>query len=390
MPSSTSSLGPNGSREQCSEWRLVLVPESNLRLSNEIFDVLLDSFDGRSFDDAISVNGFSFVFCDSEGIGHLIDLTIESYKLLDLIGKKSPSSGNKYGLVTSTCAQAELALLEQSLKNQQAFISQLTHELRTPLAIAVGSLRRASLRSAEMPSNSVEHMQVASQELKRMARLIDHLTLLTDIDTGSQRWNVRPVKIEDVLTLWLEEISVEARQQLIVVVDERVAGQFINVDPEALIIVLNNLLDNSLRYSPEGSPVVFLLDADVDRVNFFIADWGYGIPQNLLEHVFDRFRRLEEHRDPARADGSGLGLAVSRELLELMGGEIFFLPLQSLSNPGDPSTIGRLCFPIVQTDAKPSAFQLDPALLNRTEAKLKAVDQLIGCLRRVADDGQCP
>ena len=279
--------------------------------------------------------------------------------------------------------QSESESLEKFLKNQQAFIAQLTHELRTPLAIAVGSLRRASLRSTEIPSNSAEHMQVASQELKRMARLIDHLTLLTDIDTGSQRWSIRSVSVADILVLWLEQISDQARQRLVVSVNENLSQVIFDVDPEALIIVLNNLLDNSLRYSPEDSPVVLLVEEKSECVRFFIADWGYGIPQNLLEHVFDRFRRLEEHRDPSRADGSGLGLAVSRSLLGLMNGQISFLPHDSVGIPDSPSTVAQLSISGRKDPGELCPRQLGKGLELENPQKAYAAGRLFAYLERI-------
>jgi signal transduction histidine kinase len=384
MPSNIATPSSNGSLEASCQLRIVVESEPKAGSTNGIIDILLDSFSGRSLVDSVSVVDVFTSSCNSQVRRHLLDLTEESSRLLELV--EEPQSSNGHHAIKeseATSAISESTLLEQSLKNQQAFISQLTHELRTPLAIAVGSLRRASLRSAEIPSNSAEHMQVASQELKRMARLIDHLTLLTDIDTNSQRWKVRPVRLDDVLTLWLEEISDEARRQLLVVVDENHCQLSIDIDPEALIIVLNNLLDNSLRYGPEGSPVVLFIDGQCDKLSLFIADWGYGIPQNLLEHVFDRFRRLEEHRDPARADGSGLGLAVSRALLQLMDGQICFLPFQSLNNPGDPSTIAKMVFPIVQRDTEAQALKLDRGLLKNNEVKPEVANQLFRCLDRV-------
>jgi signal transduction histidine kinase len=357
--------------------------ESKEKLSNGILDILLDSFDGRLLLGAASLPGGFWDSYHFQERRHLTNLIFESSGVLELL--EDTQSSNAHTATNESQAVSEISestLLEQFLNKQQAFISQLTHELRTPLAIAVGSLRRVRLRSAEIPSNSIEHIQVAGQELKRMTRLIDHLTLLTDIDTNSQRWKVRALRLDDILTRWLEDISDEDRRHLLVVVDENHWNILINIDPEALIIVLNNLLDNSLRYGPEGSPVVLFIDDQFDQLNFFFADWGYGINQNLFEHVFDRFRRLEEHRDPSRADGSGLGLAVSRELLSLMDGQICFLPIPSLNNPDDPKTIAKISFPLVQRDAAHQQLDLIRTLLKSTQVKPEVANQLFRCLEQ--------
>ena len=273
---------------------------------------------------------------------------------------------------------------EQALKSQQAFINQLIHELRTPLAIAAGSLRRAAKRPDQIPAGTADHLLVARQELKRITRLIDHLSLLTDIDTASQRWKVGALPLGDVLDAWFSDLPDEWREALTIVIAEGAEHHYIQADREAIGLVLNNLVDNSLRYSPPGSPVVLLVNLQARHIHFYLADWGFGIPKQLRDHVFDRFRRLEEHRDPSRADGSGLGLAVSRALLGLMNAQISLLPIEPEQVGGDvPSTVMKLCLsrlgPVNPENQKPVSDAL------RIESAPDAVSQLRDFLRSVGD-----
>ena len=273
---------------------------------------------------------------------------------------------------------------EQALKSQQAFINQLIHELRTPLAIAAGSLRRAVKRADQLPVATADHLLVARQELKRITRLIDHLSLLTDIDTASQRWKVGALPLGGVLEAWFNDLPDDWRRALTIVMPEGAEHHYLQADHEAIGLVLNNLVDNSLRYSPEGHPVVLLVNLQPRHIHFYLADWGYGIPPDLRDHVFDRFRRLEEHRDPSRADGSGLGLAVSRALLGLMNANISLLPIDpDQAGASAPSTVMKVCLSLLGPVNPEDQTPLSPALSAGSDPE--AVDQLRDYLRAMGD-----
>ena len=275
---------------------------------------------------------------------------------------------------------------EAALKNQQVFINQLIHELRTPLAIASGSLRRAdkkiaSLHGSPVAESSGEHLWVAQQELKRITRLIDHLSLLTDIDAGSQRWRMLPIPVGRLLQHWFDELPDAARQRLLIAVEHDCEHHFLQADMEAARIILNNLFDNACRYSPDGSIVLIYLRLHLNRLCLYVADWGSGVPSDLQDQIFDRFRRLEQHRDPARADGAGLGLAVTKALLNQMNAEISLLPINGTPVDGSPSTVFEICFDshglVYHTDR--TFFEIDAAI------DATSRQQLIDQLRRLLD-----
>jgi signal transduction histidine kinase len=238
---------------------------------------------------------------------------------------------------------------EVALKNQQLFINQLIHELRTPLAIASGSLRRAGKKLTLKEGHhsnavSVEHIHVAQQELKRITRFIDHLSLLTDIDTGAQRWRLAPIPLGRMLEHWHAELSEPFRDRLLIATESNVEHHFIQADIEAFKIVLSNLLDNACRYSLDSTPVLIYVRRCNTGICLYVADWGMGIPDALRDQIFDRFRRLEQHRDPAKADGTGLGLAVTKALLDQMNATISLLPMQATDEARMPKTVFQIQF----------------------------------------------
>ena len=282
---------------------------------------------------------------------------------------------------------------QQQLDNQQHFINQLIHEVRTPLAIASASLRRAAARAGAAQALAAQHLDVARQELKRITRLVDHLALLTDLDARSQRWRPAAIPLGRLLESWWFELPEEARQRLRICLDAGADHQFLKLDAEAMAIVLNNLLDNSLRFSAAEAPVVLLAQAGANGVQLFLADWGPGIPDGLRERVFDRFRRLEQHRDPERADGSGLGLAVVRELLDQQQVAISLLPAPDLARtPQAPRTVFRLLFASHGLVPPLDRSGLDPELLAAGPGQLEAEEQLrrwlaLECFSSAGDGG---
>lgn len=275
---------------------------------------------------------------------------------------------------------------EQTLRSQQVFMNQLIHELRTPLAIAQGSLRRAGTKLDSSLGPSAEYLQMASQELKRMQRLIDHLSVLTDLDAGSVRWKMRPVLVRQQLKDWYYQLPEVSLARVAFHLSDEVGGSYISVDPEALNLVLNNILDNALRYSSPDLGVVVLFTAEDGCLRICVADWGVGIPETMQDSVFDRFRRLEEHRDPSRADGAGLGLAVCRAVLGMLNGQISLLSSSSEgSHEGEPQTVVRVLLPLLKIKNEHDLPELDPSILLMDEAQSDSCMKVVKYVQAVSE-----
>jgi K+-sensing histidine kinase KdpD len=113
-----------------------------------------------------------------------------------------------------------------------------------------------------------------------------------------------------------------------------------------------------LRYSKENAPILLMATRQHESLNLFFMDWGPGIPEAQRSKIFDRFRRLEENRNPSQTDGAGLGLALTHSLVEGMDGMIELLPNATL-DPSQPSgTVLRLQFPCKQIE--PLITQVGP------------------------------
>jgi signal transduction histidine kinase len=274
--------------------------------------------------------------CLPEAIGGLISTRQFSWKQIDHVEE---------GFVLITVRDLDPS--DKALQEQQAFMNQLAHELRTPLAIVSGSLKRIE-QSASLSGRPAEHLDVARQEVKRIGRLLNNLTLLSDLETGRHRFEFRTHHLHDLIKGWVDKLDQPLRQRLSLNVMGCNQQTAVHVDPEAFNLILDNLFTNSLRYSKENAPILLMATSQNEDLNLFFMDWGSGIPEAQRDKIFDRFRRLEDNRDSSQTDGSGLGLALTRSLVENMDGKIELLPNVTFDQSQPPGTVLRLQFPCEQ------------------------------------------
>ena len=219
----------------------------------------------------------------------------------------------------------DLAPQEQALQQQRQFVNQLAHELNTPLAIVNGSLRQLGKKLLKFGDGSKERLRQAQQETSRLVRLLRHLLVLTDLETGRRQLQLQPLALKPWLQEWMAQQGLPFSTQLNLVSDTG-EGAMVATDAKALAEVLDQLLDNSLRYS-EGPAQIELKLLELDgAIGLRWRDQGLGITAEPRSQVFERFVRLEEHRDFDLADGAGLGLALCEALMQAMGGRIELEP----------------------------------------------------------------
>ena len=216
----------------------------------------------------------------------------------------------------------DLDPLEQALQHQRSFINRLAHELRTPLAIMNGILRRLN-RNNDASAYQLRSFEELSSETKRMSGLVDNLLLLSDLDTDRYCWQLEQRSVRSFLSEWLDHLSALQRDLVCVDLDDTVSDSDLCLDQIAVSRVLDNLLENSLRFASDGSQ--FFIGASIQNHTLTLHVHDQGPPLAIngdASLLFDRFTRLEEHRDPSQTDGVGLGLAVVKSLVEGMGGAV--------------------------------------------------------------------
>lgn len=214
----------------------------------------------------------------------------------------------------------ELRRLERVRRD---FVANVSHELKTPLTAIVGFAETLLTGALEDPQHSRHFLEVIREHARRMARLVDDLLDLSRMEAGRLVLHWEEVSLAELLREAVEAIRVPATQAGLQV-HLRCPELLVRCDPERLLQILRNLLDNALRYTPAGGriDVTAVADLEQQRAIVTVADTGIGIPADQLDRIFERFYRLDAAR--ARAHhGTGLGLSIARHLVEALGGRIW-------------------------------------------------------------------
>ncbi|MBJ7331644.1 MAG: HAMP domain-containing protein [Solirubrobacteraceae bacterium] len=213
----------------------------------------------------------------------------------------------------------EVTAERQSERSKEAFVANVSHEVRTPLSGIIGFSEL--LLAREFTSEERDrHLQTIHHEAQRLSSLIDDFLDLQGMDQARFRIVPRRVDIRDVVAQQVDAYSGRDEDHPIVLdlADEPLES---NVDGLRVGQVVANLLSNAIKYSPEGGEIAVRAWREDALIRVEVVDHGLGVPAGAVNHVFDRFYRVE-HRGYERIGGTGLGLALARELVEMHGGHI--------------------------------------------------------------------
>lgn len=210
-----------------------------------------------------------------------------------------------------------LAELQSTLERQRLFVSHASHELRNPLT-------RIKLRTEALASGALQDSEVAERFVKELDSEVDRLTRLTDSLLDLARLEERgSAGVRDPLEALIAALDrvrpLAARRRLQLLDQLPQALPPLTISDEALDTVLNNLLDNALKYTPEGGLISLKAEAVSDGVELTVSDSGPGIPPEHLPHVFERFYRVDSTRG---SQGFGLGLALVKAAVDASGGQV--------------------------------------------------------------------
>jgi len=214
------------------------------------------------------------------------------------------------------------AELERAEGQRRNLTADVAHELRTPLHIIQGNLEGV-LDGVYIATP--EHIQATLEETRLLSRLVDDLQTLSLAEAGQlplhrQRLSALDL-LQDTVTSFAGHAA-EAGVELELRSDAPPGELEVEVDPDRLGQVLNNLVANALRYTPAGGKIELSAVKMADGVRLSVQDNGAGIPAEDLPYVFDRFWRGDRARGRSLGSGSGLGLAIARQLVQAHGGRI--------------------------------------------------------------------
>ena len=209
---------------------------------------------------------------------------------------------------------------ETSRKNM---MSDMAHELRTPLAIISGELEAMS--DGVRPMDKAQLSSVRD-EVKHLSVLVDDLHSLTLTDSGALAYKMNRVNLNDLVELVVDSFKGSAAKKELEI-DYTNPEKTISLqgDEQRLRQLLHNLLDNAVRYTDEGGGIYIALNKDKNHAQFTISDTAPGASMEECEHMFERLYRMEASRN-RNSGGSGLGLAICRNIVEAHGGKITAKP----------------------------------------------------------------
>ncbi len=231
-------------------------------------------------------------------------------------------------------------------QSKTELITNVAHDLRTPLTSILGYLELLRKKKGLDPEQRERYLEIAYTKAKRLQKLIEELFGFTKLSYGRLNMNVRQLDIVRLLSQLVEESYPSFEKQgLSYEFTANCASCMMEGDPDLLVRLLDNLLSNAIKYGAEGKRVIVRLRAEKKRVTIKVVNYGYVIPEEELPLIFDKFYRVEHSRAEGTG-GTGLGLAIVKNITEMHHGTISVssdlsgtcftvkLPLRYVPEPG--------------------------------------------------------
>jgi signal transduction histidine kinase len=230
--------------------------------------------------------------------------------------------GNVFAAMAKKIRHQFLALQEND-RLRRELISNVSHDLRTPLATMHGYVDTLLLKNAELDEAERKHyLEITRKHTQRLGALIGDLFELSKLDSGSMPLALETFSLSELLNDVMQDFALDARRRGI---QMRVVGRaeraLVRADIGLVQRVLENLIRNALDYTPPGGTITLDLRTRSSDVAVAVSDTGCGIPENQIDNIFDRYFRSDNTRQP-REKSSGLGLAIVKRILDLHGSRI--------------------------------------------------------------------
>ena len=214
-----------------------------------------------------------------------------------------------------------IARLEESFLQINRFSADASHELRTPLTVLQGELEAIAQKGQHLPEDVRDTIGSALEETERLAKIVENLLAISRLEAGEAR--VQPVRLDfaELARTTADQMKLLAEEKRISLTSDGSEPVEVEADPSRLKQVVVNLLDNAIKYTPEGGNVSISVTRRDHRAILEVADTGLGISANDLPHIFDRFYRADKARS-RQMGGTGLGLSIVRSICQAHGGQV--------------------------------------------------------------------
>ncbi len=216
-----------------------------------------------------------------------------------------------------------LSKLQEAFKSQREFVANAAHELKTPVAILKSTLQSLLQRSRTSEEYHVG-VEAALEDTTRLEKLVHSMLRLARVEqwaAGGQHRDIQKIDLTSTCEMSVAHLRKIAELRGIKLELARDGEPSLRADPEDMELVWDNLLENAIHYSPNGSTVAIAIRGDTDFAEVAVTDHGPGIASEQLERIFDRFHRADTSR-ARNTGGYGLGLAISKAIIEAYDGTI--------------------------------------------------------------------
>ncbi|WP_195216593.1 cell wall metabolism sensor histidine kinase VicK [Streptococcus oralis] len=214
---------------------------------------------------------------------------------------------------------------EKEERERRLFVSNVSHELRTPLT-SVKSYLEALDEGALYDPVAPDFIKVSLDETNRMMRMVTDLLHLSRIDNATTQLDVELINFTAFITFILNRFDKmrgqDQEKKYELVRDYPINSVWIEIDTDKMTQVIDNILNNAIKYSPDGGKITVSMKTTEDQMILSIKDQGLGIPKQDLPKIFDRFYRVDRARSRAQG-GTGLGLAIAKEIIKQHNGFIW-------------------------------------------------------------------
>jgi signal transduction histidine kinase len=235
---------------------------------------------------------------------------------------------------------------------RREFLANITHDLRTPLTSLQGYLETLPMKEGTLtPEEQRNYLLIAIKRSDQLGKLVSELFELAKLDSPDVQVRFEPFSLDELIQDILQKLQLTVEKKKITLqmnVEEKLPLVFADIG--LCERVLENLIDNAVRYTPGDGTISVSATLEQERIKVQVSDTGSGIPAEDIAHLFDRFHRRDRSRQNSNS-GSGLGLAIAKRILELHGSNI------EVSSTVNVGTTFTFTLPVYKPQARPR----DPA-----------------------------
>jgi adenylate cyclase len=294
---------------------------------------------------------------------------IEEIELAQAVAAQAAIAVQQSRLYQKSCALAD-RLMELD-RQKTHFFQNISHEFRTPLTLMLAPLESAVNQQQDLP---LEQAAIALRNSRRLLRLVNQLLDLQRLDAGRMQPSFRPCDLLEFVSQIVESFRPYCEKKELALITEFNFCPLVYLDTEKFDKVIYNLLSNAMKFTPAGGKITIRVETAGDHCLIQVKDTGIGIAKEQIPHLFKRFHQAEAALNRSY-EGSGLGLALAKELIELHSGQI---SVESIREQGTTFTvwlpIGKGHLPFDQILEVPTQVQLRSAAVELADLEIAEAD----------------